>query len=314
MFLTKERIMNYINEPSATELHKPEKTISLATSAVLVRVEVNVWSATKQDREISNEVTHAKKADASAGRFVKNLLANDPYHKNVANYRQTIYNWLQRVTYEWNKAQGILPQLGIEKFMEEFRQHEINFNGLLEDFLARYENIKSDMAFKQGDMFNPDDYPSVEEVRSKFGVRLYVSEVPKHDFRCAIAQDIAEDLHSQYQAQVDNIIQNVAKEQAERLSDVLNSLSHCCGYDEVEKDGEVKTKKRKIYDTTVEKAKELAKQIQQFNLTGDDRLTDAACKLEEALTGMSAERIRDSEAARHKVKNEVDEIMDKFGF
>jgi hypothetical protein len=304
--------MNYINE--TTELQKPSNVISLATSSMLVRVEVNVWSATKQDREISNEVTHAKKADASAGRFVKNLLANDPYHKNVANYRQTIYNWLQRVTYDWNKAQGILPSVDIEKFMAEYSQHENNFNALLEEFLKRYESIKSDMAFKQGDMFNVEDYPSVEEVRAKFGVRLFVSEVPKQDFRCAIAQDIADDLHSQYQEQLNGIIQNVAKQQAERLSEVLNSLSHCCGYDEVEKDGEVKTKKRKIYDSTIEKAKELAKQIQEFNVMGDERLTDAAYKLEEALTGMSAERIRDSEAARARVKDEVEDIMDRFGF
>lgn len=297
-----------------TELQKPTKTISLATSSLLVRVEVNVWSATKQDREISNEVTHAKKADASAGRFVKNLLANDPYHKNIANYRQTIYNWLQRATYDWNKAQNILPSIEVEKFMQEFQQHERNFNGLLEDFLTRYESIKADMAFKQGDMFNPDDYPSVEEVRSKFGIKLYVSEVPSHDFRCAIAQDIADDLHSQYQSQMNEIVNSIATEQARRMSEVLTSISHCCGYEEVEKDGEVKVKKRKIYDTTIEKAKDLAKQIQEFNLTGDARLTDAAYKLEQALTGTTAERIRDSEAVRAKVKDEVDEIMDKFGF
>jgi hypothetical protein len=307
--------MEYINEPQHTQtLAKPSNVISLATSSMLVRVEVNVWSATKQDREISNEVTHAKKADASAGRFVKNLLANDPYHKNVSNYRQTIYNWLQRTTYDWNKAQGILPSVDIERFMAEYKQHEDNFNALLEDFLTRYESIKSDMAFKQGDMFNVEDYPSVEEVRSKFGVRLYVSEVPKQDFRCAIAQDIADDLHSQYQEQLNGIIQNVARQQAERLSEVLTSISYCCGYDEVEKNGEIKTKKRKIYDSTIEKAKELAKQIQEFNVMGDERLTDAAYKLEEALTGMSAERIRDSEAARARVKDEVEDIMGKFGF
>jgi hypothetical protein len=45
------------------EMQQPNHIISLATSAVLVSVDVNVWSATKQDRGISDEVTHAKKAD-----------------------------------------------------------------------------------------------------------------------------------------------------------------------------------------------------------------------------------------------------------
>ena len=78
------------------EMQQPSHIISLATSAILVSVDVNVWSATKQDRTISDEVTHAKKADSSAGRFVKNLLADDLFHKRVSNYRQTIYNWLNQ--------------------------------------------------------------------------------------------------------------------------------------------------------------------------------------------------------------------------
>jgi len=72
---------------STLNLEKPQHITSLATAGILVAVDVNVWSATKQDREISNEVTHSKKADESAGRFVKNLLANNPEHKSLLNYR-----------------------------------------------------------------------------------------------------------------------------------------------------------------------------------------------------------------------------------
>ena len=71
------------------ELNKPQHITSLATSGLLVSVEVNVWSATKQDRAISNEVTIAKKADSNAGRFVKNLLANSPDHKALLTICRT---------------------------------------------------------------------------------------------------------------------------------------------------------------------------------------------------------------------------------
>ena len=76
-----------------TSLSKPKHLISLASSAVIVTVEVNVWTATKQDRAISNEVTTAKRASADAGKFTQNLLANSPEHKALLNYRQTVYNW-----------------------------------------------------------------------------------------------------------------------------------------------------------------------------------------------------------------------------
>jgi len=93
------------------ELQQPKHITSLATSAVLVSVDVNVWSATKQDRGISSEVTKLKRADSNAGRFVKNLLANNIYHKDLVNYRQTIYNWLKRSTYRWNVSQDLLPTI-----------------------------------------------------------------------------------------------------------------------------------------------------------------------------------------------------------
>ena len=74
------------------ELQTPEHVISLASSGMIVNVDVNVWSATKQDRAITNEVINAYKADQNSGRFTKNLLANHPTHKSLVNYRQTVSN------------------------------------------------------------------------------------------------------------------------------------------------------------------------------------------------------------------------------
>ena len=296
------------------KLEEVSSVVSLATSAVLVSVDVNVWSATKQDREISNEVTVNKKADSSAGRFVKNLLADNPHHKKVSNYRQTIYNWLKRSTYRWNNSQDLLPVLSLEKFKTEYQQHEAEFYRLLDDFLNHYTSIVSDMAFKQGDMFNRNDYPDVAEVARKFGIRLYVSEVPTQDFRCAVAQDIADDLKQQYERQAGEIITSIVSQQAERLREVMESISHCCGVQEISVSGntDTKIKRRKIYDTTIEKARELANLYKDFNLVGDARLNEASARLENILDGVSAELIRDSDAVRDVVKSEVDDILSKF--
>ena len=165
------------------QLQKPEHLISLASSAVLVSVDISVWSATKQDRGISDEVTTAKNADKNAGRYVKNLLANHPKHKAVVNYRQTIYNWLQRRTYRWNQSQNLLPSVDVPKFKQEYHEHELMFHSLVDSLVRDYDGIVSDMAFKQGDMFNRNDYPSAEQVKAKFSLdrkstRLNSSHIP----------------------------------------------------------------------------------------------------------------------------------------
>lgn len=301
------------------EIQQPNHIISLATSAVLVSVDVNVWSATKQDRVISDEVTTLKNADASAGRFVKNLLADDIHHKKVSNYRQTIYNWLKRSTFRWNNSQDLLPVANLEKFKVEFTDHETEYYRLLDNFLLNYQSIVSDMAFKQGDMFSQDDYPSVDEVRNKFGIRLYVAEVPSHDWRCSISDDIAGDLKQQYEMQAEQIITNIVNDQVARITEVMESISHCCGVIEKQDGttGEVIIKKRKIYDTTIEKAKELCDTFKKFKPIDNEissKLSEVVVKLENALNGVDTKSIRESDAVRDKVKSEVDDILSKFKF
>ena len=295
------------------ELTKPEHLISLASSAVLVSVDISVWSATKQDRGISDEVTTAKNADKSAGRYVKNLLANHPKHKAVVNYRQTVYNWLQRRTYKWNQSQNLLPSVDVPKFKQEYHEHQIAFHALVDSLTSDYDSIVSDMAFKQGTMFNRNDYPTKEQVASKFSLNLYVSEVPMNDFRCGIANDIADDLFNTYKKQAHGIIESIAQEQSERMVEVMESISHCCGVDESEVNGEVRTKRRKIYDTTIQKALEMCESFKRFNLKNDSDLEQARASLEKVLRGVKAEDIRDSDAVRHHVKEGIDDILSKFG-
>ena len=301
------------------ELQKPKHLISLATSGVLVSVDVNVWSATKQDRGISNEIAGAKNAHQNAGKYTKNLLADHPKHKALVNYRQTIYNWVKRRTYRWNNSQDYLPSIDLPRFKQEYHDHQKQFSQLLTGFLGEYNNIVADMAFKAaglGDMFDRNDYPDQAALASKFGIRLFVSEVPMNDFRCTIANDIAEDLFETYKAQAEEIVSHVVMEQQSRFIEVMKSISHCCGYDETGVDdntGETKIKKRKIYDTTIQKAKEMCESFKGFNLTDSPELEEARASLERALSGVDAEAIRESDAVRSAVKEDVDSILGKFG-
>ena len=106
-------------------------------------------------------------------------------------------------------------------------------------------------------------------------------------------------------------------EQQTRFLEVMKSISHCCGYDETgvvdANTGETKTKKRKIYDTTILKAKEMCETFKGFNLNGNEELEEARASLEKALSGVDAESIRESDAVRVAVKEDIDSILSKFG-
>jgi len=298
-------------------LTKPEHLTSLATSGVLVSVEVNLWSATKLDQGISDEVTTSKNAVSAAGRYTKNLLANNPKHKALMNYRQTVANWMKRMTYDWNGDQRYLPTPEVPKFMAEWRQHEAGFATLFKDFDDSYEDIISDMAFKAaglGDMFNRNDYPSRDKMRKKYGIHLYVNDVPLNDYRCAISRDIADDLFQVYSSQTQRIVEGIVNDQFKRMKDVMESLSYCCDVDvSVGADGEQKIKKRKIYDTTVDKARDMVRLYKEFNLTGNNELSESIAMLENTLRDVSTEILRESDLVRSEVKEGVDEILNRFG-
>lgn len=296
-----------------TLLQRSKHVTSLATSCVLLSVDMTVWTATKQDRGISDEITTAKKADRDSGRFVKHLLAGSPEHKRVINYRQSIYNWLQRRTYDWSSSQRCLPSVMLPTFMKEYRQHEATFHQLVDDFVAKYPSTVTNMAFVQGDMFDRSEYPTAEQVRSKFSMRLFTGEVPVGDFRCKIAQDLADDLFNNYNRQAEQIIQDILQKQQHKLVNIMTSLSHCCDVDNViNTDGQTKVKKRKIYDTTVTKALELCDEFKAFNLAENPELEEARKLLEQALQGVNADMLRESDVKRKEVKDSVDSILSKF--
>lgn len=210
----------------------------------------------------------------------------------------------------------MLPTVDLERFKQDYEKYEREFNTAVEDFLSHYKNLVSDEAFKQGDMFDKNDYPSIEELRQKFNMRLFVAEVPSHDFRCQVSQDTADDLKAEYQQQADEIVKTVLATQVNRIVDVMKSISHCCGHIEsVDKEGKPSFKRRAIYDTTFQRAKALVNTIKNFkpmNNEQSDKLQNAVDDLEKVIGGVSADVLRDSDSARAEVKQGIDKILSKF--
>jgi hypothetical protein len=166
------------------------------------------------------------------------------------------------------------------------------------------------MAFKQGDMFRRSDYPDVNELRGRFSMNLYTAEVPLGDYRCQVSQALADDLFNNYSRQAERLVDQILSKQSEQLVTVMESLSHCCEIEtRLDKHGALVTHKRKIYDSTVQRALELCDTFKQFNLTSDPALEAARANLAKSLDGITLEQLRESESLRERVKQDVDSIL-----
>jgi hypothetical protein len=121
-------------------------------------------------------------------------------------------------------------------------------------------------------------------------------------------------LKNNYEQQTRDIIKDIHDKQNEQLVKVLQSFSHCCDSETVMEDGEVKVKRRKMYESTLTDALELCNTFADFNLTQDPRLEDARTELLKILDGVTIDQLRSSDTKRIVVKEGVDDILKKFGF
>lgn len=292
------------------QLNSPKHLISLSTSAHLVHVKVKTWTATSQNKKISNEVTSAKNADADAGRFTQNLLNKASAHKALVNHRQTVYNWLKRSTYDWAGDWRILPGYKIETFKREYNTLVQDFEDLKREFFAVYPSLISDAAFKQGDMFDRSLYPEIQELDGRFYMKLYISAVPQDDFRSAISDVIAEDLKQHYEAQVNGVVETMVTDIKKQLVSHATRLRSACA--EAQTDEEGKVRRKKIYESTVDNARSMIELLEKFNITQDPELEMARKGLEQTLDGVTLDTLRESAYVRSEVHDGLDEILSKF--
>jgi hypothetical protein len=108
-------------------------------------------------------------------------------------------------------------------------------------------------------------------------------------------------------------VDGIINRQKEQLVEVMKSLSHCCETETVVENGEIKIKRRKLYDTTLQRAIELCNTFAEFNVSQDPALEEARVSLLRALEGVTIDQLRDSDTKRVVVKESVDDILSKFG-
>lgn len=289
-------------------IEAPKVFSTLKSSGILVHVEVKCWTATKQDTEVSHEVTTSKKADPRSGKFITNLMANVPEHKAVTDDRQSWYNWLQSITYDYRGSLRYLPNARIPMFMEQYNQRLANTKRLHEALFDALPTAISNAAFTHGDLFKPEHYPTVEDVKSKCRVTLYTSDVADGDFRNQLMIDSADELKRHYESQVNSIIDGIMSKQAEQLISLMKSISHVCDVTTVNG----KTNRPRIYDTTIQKALEYCNTFKEFNIKDDEALERARAQLEAALKDINVDALRESDTMRTSVKTQLDQALSEY--
>jgi hypothetical protein len=285
---------------------------NIDTCAMLVEFNASVWTARKLDKSTTDEVTSNKNAAKDAARVNKHLLAGrtelEVIQQAVGRARQYVYD----NTSPWSDSGlRLLPNTRFIKFAERMNEFDEEIAALVKAFIIIYPSLITAQAMALGDMFRRDDFPTPNDLVTKFSFRVNYMPVPTAgDFRVDVGNKAQEELKAKLESLTQERIDYAMADVRARLGERLKRISDRLTTDYVQ--GEAKT--RRFHDTLVDGALEMCDLAKSLNITNDPALETARRELEQLLVGVTPSELRKDETIRQDVKKNVDAILDKFNF
>jgi hypothetical protein len=288
--------------------------MSISSSAVLVELNISVWTANKLDKGATDSVLASNSASSGSAQVRKNLMAGTNKRKKIADYAARARLYHNQQTLSWSdKGARLLPTSLFMDYKQNMNTIERNMNVMIQDFYASYADLIELAQHHMGDLFNPNDYPDLEQLRDKFGFRLVFSPLPESgDFRLDIPSAEMAELSTKYESAFGDRLKDAMREPWEKLHKTLEHISEKLTEVEVVEGVEVPAKR--YHDTLITNAQELCGLLTHLNITKDPKLEEARRSLELTMLGVDIDDIKEHATVRNSVKSKVDDILNKFNW
>lgn len=288
----------------------PEHTApSIGSSAMLVDMSISTWTGRKKDKKASEDVTDANFAASGVASVHKKLLADCQELVAVQKFTANSRNIHYAMTMPWSKTGlALLPTAQYFKYHQAMTDIQNEYWRLVNTFLQGYEWEIVQASAKLGDLFNRDEYPTLDTLRSKFAFNLsYVPLPDAGDFRIDINNEANEQIKDHYQsyyaAQLDNAMNDVWT----RLHKALAAMSERLDYSPsatTKADG-----KKTFRDSLVGNVLDMVELLNVCNVSDNNQMNTARMKLEDAFRGVNADALREDAHLRSETKRTVDEVI-----
>jgi hypothetical protein len=278
--------------------------ISIASSAVLIDLNISIWTARKLDKNVSKEIDINKNTTIKAGNYNKHILAGSDQLDAITKLANEIRDWHGRQTLPWSDTgTRLLPMTNFFDYKQQLGVYEAEFKSRINTFIQQYPNIIQSMVYKLGNLFDRSEYPDADKIESKFNLRYTIMPVPEtKDFRVDIADDIREEMQKEYQKAYEGRVETAMSDAWSRLHNTLEHMVDRLSGDD-----------KKIFrNSLVDNALELTNLLTRLNITKDPKLEQARQALEQSLVGVTADDLRESQGARQEILSRVNEIMESI--
>lgn len=268
---------------------------SLAAKAMVLNLQMRCWLGYRFDRGASERLTDEASAVRDSARVNKHIVPKE-FLAPIITARGSVQTHFYLKTLPWkDNGDRLIMRAAFMPFCEDHQQLVTGFDAAVEQFLTHDYLVAQDQAqFRMGTLFNASDYPTVNELRHKFGINLDIDAIAQaYDFRLSNNEEAM-------QQRVTQAMGALWRKLSEPLEKYATKLA--------EPDAIFR-------DSLVGNLREVVELIPSLNFTDDPALEAVRQEIEDALVGWDPKDLRDNKDARSQVASKAADIFnDMKGF
>lgn len=279
-----------------------QNTTDIHTRALLVYMNISMWSARRYDKTITQKINTDYRASDDAGRYNKMLLpGNAPTYKALTTLASQIRNTHYTKTLTWSdEGWRLLPTANYMAYTDWLRSQERQFQAALDAFVAEYPALKLAAQTRLNGMYQEEDYPALADIRKRFNIAVSYMPVPAHgDIRVDLASDQVSAIEESVTASVATSIRNAVSDAWQRLHTVTNHLAQRLADPDAT-----------FRNATVDNVRDCCDALRRLNVTNDPQLESMRQRVEHDLAFYSAEDLRVTPVIRKDVADKAQAILD----
>ena len=278
---------------------------NLTEKAMLVRQAINVWSGRKFDKKVTRAVLDQHGAQDDAGRWNKALVAKAALKEvsRVVNEARTHH---YKHSFSWEDwGARILPAAAYFDYMDAQREFKAAFDAAADEFERNYVQYVNEARVALNGMFDPDDYPAITDIRSRFDFETIVSPLPaQDDFRVNLNASEVQRIQADIESRTRNILHDATDECWKRL---YKSVEHTTD--------RLSEPDNRFHDTLVGNLRELVDLLPKLNIADDPHLERMRQNVAAMLCRNEPSVLRPNskdfdKAAREQQANDAEQILD----
>lgn len=277
--------------------------MSIASKAMVVSLQIGMWSGHRLDKEKSAEVTREANAVAGAARVNKHLIPKEALAP-IAQAAGALRNHFYGKTLPWkDNGDRLLTRTMYQQFIHEHAELRDAFMASVNHFANFvYPGVLEQAEFRMGELFNPNDYPHVSDIERRFYSTLDIDAITeKGDFRVSGLD--ADDVD-----QIKNDMEAAMQERITKaMGDVWRRVAETLGHFHERMQGDTIFR-----DSTVHNLKEIADLLPGLNLTNDPELTKIGAEIHRMVGGTDAKDIRKYPEMRQAISGQAKDIIDQM--